>query len=193
MDDKKHVVCWRCGSQDFRPKGHPNGKDQYSCNSCGKYFRLPIEIYRYSPIPRCRYCGVLLGETNWLPSIRKRSRFVCSECYRPRLNKHARHYFQRTRHRLLALLGESCACKGGDCWHTGPCIVNDLRVLQIDHVDGGGAKELKRIGHARDVYLFYLKNPEEAKLKLQPLCANCNWAKVYRNRERPDKYGLSGN
>jgi hypothetical protein len=68
-----------------------------------------------------------------------------------------------------------------------------LRVLQIDHVDGGGAKELKRIGHARDVYLFYLKNPEEAKLKLQPLCANCNWAKVYRNRERPDKYGLSGN
>lgn len=185
-------MCWRCGSRDVRPKGHPKSKDQYVCNSCGKYFTLPIEIYRYSPVPRCRNCGVQLDETNWYPSIRKLARFVCIRCYRPRVNKSARHYFQRTRRRLLAQLGKSCACKGDDCWHVGPCAVSDLRVLQIDHINGGGTRELRRIGHSRDLYLFYLKNPEEAKRRLQPLCANCNWAKIYRSKERSDKYGQSG-
>ena len=191
--DNKEVVCWRCESHGVWHRGHSKGKDQYTCNSCGRWFTLPVKIYRYSPVPRCRYCGVLLDETNWFPSKRKDRRFVCSGCYRPRVNNHMRHYFRRTRQRLLALLGESCACKGSDCWHSGPCNVSDSRVLQIDHVYGGGVNEVRRVfGHARDMYLFYLKNPDEAKGRLQPLCANCNWAKLYRNRERPDKYGLSG-
>ena len=157
----------------------------------GKYFTLPVELCRYSPVPRCRYCGILLEESNLYPSIRRSGRYVCIRCYRPRVNRSMRHYFLDTRRRLLALLGRSCRCNGADCWHNGPCNISDLRVLQVDHINGGGSQEPRKLGHARDVYLYYLKNPEEARRKLQPLRANCNWTKIYRNKERSDKYGLS--
>lgn len=51
---------------------------------------------------------------------------------------------------------------------------------------------MRKVGHAGDVYLFYLKNPAGAELKLQPSCANCDWAKVLGNKELSDKYGQLG-
>jgi len=88
----------------------------------------------------------------------------------------------------MILLGDSCACNGVDCWHDGKCTVTDSRVLQVDHVYGGGKKDPARKSkgrgdRTRDMYIYYLKNPDEARQRLQVLCANCNWAKVARNNE----------
>ena len=43
---------------------------------------------------------------------------------------------------------------------------------------GGGNIDRKRLGdHVRKVIAYYILHPEEARLKLQLLCANCNTKK----------------
>lgn len=61
------------------------------------------------------------------------------------------------------------------------CGFSDARALQIDHVDGGGVKELKIAGgiqHYRNV----LNSIDSGKFQL--LCANCNWIKRHTNDEK---------
>lgn len=54
------------------------------------------------------------------------------------------------------------------------CGFNDVRALQIDHVDGGGQKEFRSKGG-----IHYLNGviKELSTGKYQLLCANCNWIK----------------
>ena len=71
---------------------------------------------------------------------------------------------QTTRLRIAALytLGMQCV----------KCGESDIRVLQIDHINGGGSIEFKRLGQA-GVYNRVLEHPKD----YQCLCANCNWKK----------------
>ncbi|MCK9370314.1 helix-turn-helix domain-containing protein [Candidatus Dojkabacteria bacterium] len=65
---------------------------------------------------------------------------------------------------------------GGKC---NRCGFSDLRALQIDHINGGGSKEITK---------YYKKMIKEAPGKYQILCANCNWIKRVENNEvRPRK------
>jgi hypothetical protein len=69
---------------------------------------------------------------------------------------------------------------GGKCVR---CGFTDVRSLQIDHVAGGGAREiggLNSVTHNKKVIESYLKN--EGKYQL--LCANCNWIKRHENNEQ---------
>lgn len=59
----------------------------------------------------------------------------------------------------------------------------DIRALQIDHINGGGMNEIKHFGGNTPMFRYYINHPEEAKQKLQILCANCNRIKVYTNKE----------
>ena len=55
-------------------------------------------------------------------------------------------------------------------------------ILQIDHINGGGVKELKKVNgteHTKKVIRSVL-NKEN---KYQLLCANCNWIKRVLNKE----------
>ena len=71
---------------------------------------------------------------------------------------------------ILAFLGDKCK----------HCGIDDIRVLQIDHINGGGRKEIE-LSNSRGYLHFYfkqLKQDEGAFLKkYQLLCANCNWIK----------------
>lgn len=60
---------------------------------------------------------------------------------------------------------------GGACAH---CGIDDLRVLCIDHVDGGGTQERKAGGPRQ--YTFYRAVIEDGS-RFQALCWNCNWIK----------------
>ena len=82
-------------------------------------------------------------------------------------------YSTTIRIKLLLLLGDKCV----------RCGFSDVRALQIDHINGGGKQEMKKFGTNIVMYQYYVKNPEEAKQKLQILCANCNWIKRYENQE----------
>lgn len=99
------------------------------------------------------------------------------------------------KNKLIEILGiTKCYCISMDCCHGNePCNIIDLRVLQFDHINGGGTQESKNMGGNMKMLAYYINHPEEAKEKLQLLCANCNRMKVYRNNEynrkgRPRKY-----
>ena len=74
------------------------------------------------------------------------------------------------RRRVLEKLGNQCV----------ECGISDFRVLQIDHVNGGGNRERRALYSS----LLYLKNVEKDNGAVyQLLCANCNWIKKYENNE----------
>ena len=72
---------------------------------------------------------------------------------------------------ILMLLGGACS----------KCGMDDLRCLQIDHVNGGGC-------HDRQVNTYKASSMARAwhgamAGKYQVLCANCNWIKRFENDE----------
>jgi predicted nucleic-acid-binding Zn-ribbon protein len=73
---------------------------------------------------------------------------------------------------VLGKLGGKCVKCGND----------DYRVLQIDHVDGKGCQERKKLGYNNNYYVVQSIIKGERK-KYQLLCANCNWIKRWENNE----------
>lgn len=73
--------------------------------------------------------------------------------------------------------------------HLGGCICNicgftDIRALQVDHIFGGGCKEIKKFKGNNKMYKAILELPVDvAREKYQVLCANCNRIKVYKSNE----------
>ena len=66
---------------------------------------------------------------------------------------------------------------GGKCTK---CGYSDIRALQIDHVYGGGTRELYQLGRRK----MYQKVIDEAESgNYQVLCCNCNWIKRKENKE----------
>lgn len=77
------------------------------------------------------------------------------------------------RSKVFDLLGTKCA----------RCGFSDLRALQIDHINGKSRTD--PIGNSRQIVFLrrILNLGEEAKLRFQILCANCNWIKRIENNE----------
>ncbi len=103
--------------------------------------------------------------------------------------EYGQRYTQRVRQELFSRLGGKCI----------KCEFSDPRALQIDHVNGGGRKELETIKGKNKGYYLYLRKLSNAELKrkYQLLCANCNWIKRSENMEvsreskgRPIVYAL---
>jgi hypothetical protein len=67
---------------------------------------------------------------------------------------------------------------GGKCVR---CGIADWRVLQIDHVQGGGRKELETFESRAAYYRHVLKSLDTGDYQI--LCSNCNWVKRYEMRE----------
>lgn len=64
------------------------------------------------------------------------------------------------------ILGRYCKC----------CGFSDMRALQIDHVNGFGNKERRKLSSSSPA--FYKKIIAAAGYGYQVLCANCNWIKA---------------
>lgn len=73
---------------------------------------------------------------------------------------------------VYSLLGGKC-CK---CGYIGPA-------LQLDHINGGGCKEVRNKGSTYYGNVKFSINLGENKYQL--LCANCNWEKRLTNNESP--------
>ena len=76
------------------------------------------------------------------------------------------------RHTLLLALGGACVQCGYDL---------DLRGLVLDHKEGDGHADRKKLGSK--IFRYYVNNLKEAEAKLQVLCATCNQIKAFENRE----------
>ncbi len=86
---------------------------------------------------------------------------------RKRIRKEQR---RTEREQILNLLGNQCI----------HCGITDIRVLQIDHVNGNGYQDVIKWGHGRPYYKHILDVKGEG---YQLLCANCNWIKRYERHE----------
>ena len=59
------------------------------------------------------------------------------------------------------------------------CGFDDLRAIQIDHINGGGAEENHRLHTYGISKKILAMAPEEARKEYQPLCGNCNIIKQW--------------
>lgn len=76
---------------------------------------------------------------------------------------------------------EAIKLLGGKCVR---CGFSDIRALQIDHVNGGGRKELREFGQWNTYSKVYALAVEGKAFGIyQVLCANCNWIKRHENKE----------
>jgi hypothetical protein len=119
---------------------------------------------------------------------RKQSRKCSKEYYythKETRRKLQRDYTFKYRNRILELLGKKCAnpynLNHGD-------FLEDSRCLQIDHVKGGGTKELKSGLNRWSYYKMVYKKILEGSKDYQLLCANCNWIKRHEKREWRNQY-----
>lgn len=91
--------------------------------------------------------------------------------------KKAREYIARLKKDVFEVLGNKCI----------RCNFNDPRALQIDHIDGGGVRELTRKNPEKKYKGHYYNHVKNTVLsgvtKYQLLCANCNWIKRVENGE----------
>jgi hypothetical protein len=100
---------------------------------------------------------------------------------RDKINAYARihspAYYKKLRDAVLAFLGNKCsnpACRYLNLDGTLGC--TDVRLLHVDHINGGGNKERKGKGGATAMYRKILAvNGEGYRL----LCANCNWLHLH--------------
>lgn len=92
--------------------------------------------------------------------------------YSARHRTNSNNYRRRQRVAAITLLGGICK----------KCGFDDIRALQIDHVNGGGKKEILQKGGV--VYLnLVIRSILAGETKYQLLCANCNWIKRWENNE----------
>lgn len=94
---------------------------------------------------------------------------------REKMSQKASGVHYRKKLKVLVHLGGACCVR---------CRFSDLRVLQIDHIHGGGCKERRSIGGYNGILNRILSmSPDQAKQEYQVLCANCNVIKKHENRE----------
>jgi len=87
--------------------------------------------------------------------------------------------YRELRERLLEIVsGAVCARCGFD----------DNRILQIDHIHNDAPMDRIRFGNTYNFYAYYIAHPDEARLKLQLLCPNCNWQKRLANDQSHKKW-----
>jgi len=74
--------------------------------------------------------------------------------------------------KTFELLGNKCV----------RCGFSDIRALQIDHINGGGKRELSSEGFTRRNYHKIVRESVLNKVnKYQLLCANCNWIRRHED------------
>jgi len=117
----------------------------------------------------------------WRRKNPERARAIARRCF----NKHRGEYTakghiyklkynHKRRADIIAFFGGQCA----------RCGETDFRVLQMDHIHGGGAAE-RRAGKMtlQQRWRFITDHPDAARQKFQLLCANCNCIKQWDEHE----------
>ena len=100
------------------------------------------------------------------------------------VRKHAAHYNAKNSLRLAAMRSAAISVLGGKCVTSG--YEKDSRAIQIDHINGGGTAERKKV-HNFALYRSIVLLGHQGKY--QALCANCNFIKRMDLGEHPKGCG----
>jgi len=93
-----------------------------------------------------------------------------------RFKQIAKEMIKRSMGGSVALRLQAIEHLGAKCRNCGTV---DPRVLQIDHIDGGGTKRRREGVTPTSEYRRILDSSEGWNDEFQVLCANCNWIKRY--------------
>ena len=179
-------MCWNCFCRlrYLKKKRMPLVKECYACGS----INYRKDRWITNPIPNdwtlllCRSCYTLI--------------FLKPNFNRARLNELARNWYSENRAKLRLYysqrnrLGRLTRRKqmfdylGGKCLVDG-CGIVDPRLLEFDHVNGGGRLEKRstRKNLSDMLYQRYISDPVRFKQDFQLLCANHNKLKRYIDGE----------
>jgi hypothetical protein len=155
------------------------------CKDCGRSIRYPTnwyESYWRHRYPICKQCAIARAKANYRANIEKMKAY--NKKYRATHRALYRaggpyNYEQIARQKIIRLLGSKCS--------NVHCGFSDPRALQIDHVNGGGVKQIREYQHHGNYYHTVLKLIESGSHDYQLLCANCNWIKRAERGEQPNR------
>lgn len=114
----------------------------------------------------------------------ERLRFCCPNCNK-RMDSNNRgnieddYELRLLRRKIAAYIGERCVA----------CGLNDERCREFDHTNNDGAEDRMRFANNGGILSpaafirYYAKHLEEARMKLQTMCSNCNWRKRLANND----------
>jgi hypothetical protein len=152
----------------------------------------------------CGRCGIILDDGNWYPSARRQNWNICKSCntkyarewvsknkekrrkqQRVAYARNSTHYREIARRsRLTQKLGAMEILGGARCVN---CGCDDLRILEINHKNGGGSKEYKQVkaGHR---FHYLIRSRKRSTTDLEVRCRVCN-ALDYIERIHPELKG----
>ena len=126
----------------------------------GKPIKHGVTAYRYH---KCR-CDVCVN-----------SQYSAHQKWIDSNKDHALAYARERHKKIYDILRTAALMRlGGKCAH---CPIEDLRLLQIDHIDGGGKADRKKHGRVDSMYRSIAEFGDQGKY--QALCANCHVLKTY--------------
>ena len=105
--------------------------------------------------------------------VRANRKWLRSEKGKKAMREQKRRQYHRRKMEVYALWNFRCIRRGFD----------DVRALQLDHINGGGCADKKFQKDKLSEYVWILRNETEGKKKYQLLCANCNWIKRSERKE----------
>lgn len=157
------------------------------------------ELYRNIVTGRsCGRCGKSLIAGNWSNSRKAKDDYICKSCESSRYRDWAAKNKERLRVSSLAYyvknidrerlrrndvmlkLKKDCMSRlGGKCVG---CGIDDIRVLTLEHLRGGGAAEYRKygkgqVGHGKGVLYRLIRDGKVDLSNYQCLCVNCNMKK----------------
>lgn len=137
-------------------------------------------------MPICKQCGVQLHDGTWRNGDKRKRYYLCNICARkkaveynkkwlktPNGKLYISHRIQKRRLTVLKHYSPNLICQR--------CGDNEIDVLSMDHIKGGGKKHLNEIGGGPIFYRWLFRNnfPEG----YQVLCMNCQFIKRHENWE----------
>ncbi len=155
--------CTCCGEAEliFLTIDHINGGGRrHRKEKGGLHFYIWL-IHNNSP----RGFQVLCWNCNYLKYIKH----LRSTNIKTNITKSYRRYGEKLKRSVINHYGGKCACCGND----------NIDVLTIDHINGGGSKHLLDIGikGGKPFYLWIIRN--NFPIEFQVLCYNCNCARAF--------------
>ena len=145
-------------------------------------------------VKRCTKCGEEkpLEAFNRNKTTKDGRAYHCKKCQsaymktyypknRERMNENAKRAMRKKREKVVKYVSDYVSGKKPMCLK---CGMDDIRTLQIDHINAGGNSDVRSFASRATYYSHILSlSPIEVKEKYQILCANCNWIKRYENNE----------
>ena len=124
----------------------------------------------------CSQCNIVLNEQNIY-----HTRLLCKNCYR----LYKKEYNKNPKNRALKNLSTRKSIimnrisiikyYSHGKFECSRCKIKDFRLLDLDHINGGGSKEHRKYPGSTVFYKKIIKDGFPSKF--QVLCRNCNWLK----------------